>query len=378
MSAVVTDADLRNVVAGIRALGRGGAAVLACGPTARAAGIHSRHALLGEVVPPVTAAPVKFSRAVATLASGLSPADGLPVIVHPGREEAIDALLGADPSANLWRLPWPRSSVRLLRDKAELELLAGGAAVRTPAVVEVTSLGTLRERPPFPPCVLKPRSAGGGPATVAKTRQEVAQALAAWPEDADDIVVQEHVDGALISLGLIVRDGTVVAEFQHRALETWPRGGGTVARAIGEAVDPAIREASQRLLVAAGHEGFAQVQFLCGSGPPALIDVNCGFPGSLPLALRSGVNLPRIAHGLARGEPTAPRPSYRPGAVFRWLEADLMATARGEVGAIVRRPSRRTVGATWDYRDPMPSLLLSAQIIRKGLGRRAARSRSAR
>jgi hypothetical protein len=66
--ALVTDAHLRSVVAGMRALGRAGIDVLAVAPSRWAAGLWSRYAMSRFVRPDVCEHPDAFLDALAELA----------------------------------------------------------------------------------------------------------------------------------------------------------------------------------------------------------------------------------------------------------------------------------------------------------------------
>ncbi len=358
LEAIVTDGGLRNVLAGIRGLGRAGVQILVTAERSTAAGMRSRYATERVVLPSVNDDQRRFAAAVSALATAR--ADGLeqPIVVHPGREEAIDALIEHAPASEAWRLPWPAASARLLRQKESLGRLASEAGVRTPRTLAMGTAAELEAEPPKTPSMLKPLGPGGGRVVPAPEPATLARVLSEWPDASESIVVQERVDGTLVSLSVVVdSDGQVVAAFQHRALRTWPEAAGTTSAAIGEAVDDDLLDAATRLLRAASHQGFAQVQFLADAGGAAVIDVNCGFPGSLPLALASGVNLPLTAHRVARSEPVVATRPYRTGLRYRWLEADLMAFVHGRPGALCRAPG--SIGAVWARDDPVPSVLLT-------------------
>ena len=85
--------------------------------------------------------------------------------------------------------------------------------------------------------------------------------------------------------------------FQHRRLHEVPISGGASALRESVALDPRLLGHSVRLLAALRWTGLAMVEFRLGSEGPVLMEVNGRIWGSLPLALKSGVDFPL---GLAR------------------------------------------------------------------------------
>lgn len=177
------------------------------------------------------------------------------------------------------------------------------------------------------PAVVKARShvSGRNESVVVRTESELEGALAT----ADDPLVQEFVEGSLLSLS-IVADGSsrVVARVQQRATRVWPEAG-VSTRAETEPVDPSLASGVQALVSALGWTGLAQFQFLVPSdGTPRLIDCNGRLYGSLALAVAAGVNLP----SLWLSPPLTGYVDARPGCRYQWLEGDLRrAVARRDL-----------------------------------------------
>lgn len=374
MRALVTDAHVRSAVWFIRALLRAGVPVHALGPTATAAGRWSRGLSGRATGADVGADPDRFAEAVAAVARR----DG-PLVVYPGREESIDALLdragGLPPQAVL---PYPAAGVlRRVRDKRALPELAAAAGLETPATLYEGPAGPLRDAPVDGPCILKPLDKGKVLARthVLASAAELRGALGGVPDD-EVVVVQEVATGPLAALCLVVgRDGEPVARLQQETRRTWPAEAGPSRLAVTVAPDEDLTARVTAMLAAAGFWGLAQVQFLQGPDGPRIIDVNPRPYGSLPLAVAAGVNLPAAWHAVATGaRPPAPGP-YRVGVTFRWLEAELFAALHGEHRALARRPPRPRVGAMWAEDDPVASALLAAHATSAWLVRQAGRLR---
>jgi predicted ATP-grasp superfamily ATP-dependent carboligase len=367
MDALVTDAHIRWSVAGIRALGRAGVGVAALAPRRAGAGLWSRYTRAREIGTDSIADGAGFAAAVARVAR-----DRGPLVVYPGHEQAIDALLGSrlPPEAIL---PYPGAEVtQRLRDKRSLANAARAAGIETPRMLAQGTAGELRSTPPPAPCVVKATRPGGAldRTLVAATTAELGAILAGLPQG-EPLVVQELAEGPLIGLALVIqRDGGVAARFQQVARRTWPSDAGGSTLAFSMRPDDGLVERSARMLAAGGYWGLAQLQFLATSRGPALIDVNTRFYGSLPLALAAGVNLPAAWHAVALGRPLPSAGPYRVGVSYRWLEAEAAAAFRGSWRILARRAPRPSSGAMWAADDPLPSVILALESAAAKLRRR--------
>lgn len=375
MDAVVTDAFDRGPLAGLRGLGRAGLAVAALAPRWSGAGLWSRHTSRRLVAPDPALDPNRFAEAIADLARRQGP-----LVVYPGREEAIDALLEARALPSEVVLPYPRlDALERIRDKRILPSLAADAGLATPLTHAEGRARDLIEAEVPLPCLVK--SAVGKGALQAARRVDSSPALRSLLESLPaqaPLVLQEWIDGPLAAIALVVApDGGVVACFQQVSRRIWPRDAGTSAVAISVELDGGLAEAARRVLAGAGYAGLAQLQFILSERGPRLIDVNPRFYGSLPLALAAGVNLPAAWHSVARGD-SAPRPaSYRVGVSFHCLQADVTAAWHGTPIGQLRRPAKPRTGAVWARDDPLPSTMLGVSGIAGMVGRRLPLPRAA-
>ena len=86
--ALVTDVELRSAVAGVRGLGRANIPVVGISAHRAAAGLRSRYVVERARGPNVLTDPACFVESIARVAKRCGP-----IVVYPGREEALDALL---------------------------------------------------------------------------------------------------------------------------------------------------------------------------------------------------------------------------------------------------------------------------------------------
>ena len=350
LDVLVTDAQSRAGVAGIRALGAAGRRVVALAEERGGPGLWSRHAALRAVGP----SPAE-GRAFVERIGELAVEHG-PLVVLPGQEQALDPLCEhGDMLPDEAILPYPSlASVRTLRHKPSLEALVGPAGLAVPETLAEGPAGALAADPPQAPCVVKSPGLSRAltVARVVETREELLALLGRLPED-EPVLIQERATGPLIGLALVLdRDGEVVASFQQEATLLWPLAAGGSRRATSVAPDDALVQAAARLLRAAGFWGFAQMQFLTARG----------------------INLPAVWHAVALGEPVGDT-SYRAGVSYRWLEGELAAAAKGAWRELLRRPPAPRSGAMWAADDPLPSTLLALGSAWRRTGRKLAIAR---
>lgn len=371
MDALVTDLHIRSAVAGLRGLGRAGLKVLGTGPTIGAAGLWSRYTAARALTPDVLENPSGFASRVRELAEVHGP-----LVVYPGREEAIDALLAASPSAKL-RLPYAGpTALRALRDKRELIALASDAGLASPRTLLEVTARELAETPRLPiPCAVKPAYAGNrntlGGTRVFDSGEHLRTVMRELPNPEEPMLVQERVEGPLVSLGLVVgRDGGLAARFQHVATRTWPPEAGSSALAVSVEPDEQLAGRAGGMLAAAGYWGMVELELIRTSAGYRLIDVNPRFYGCLPLALACGANLPAAWHAVAVDGAVPVPGEYSVGVHYRWLEADFSAALRGSPRRLLWRPPRPRAGAFWASDDRRPGALLAADAVAARVRRR--------
>ena len=369
LRALVTDVHLRSAVAGLRALGAAGTEVLALAPSWLGAGLRSRHARGRAAGPDAVADPAGFAARVGALGAEFGP-----LVVYPGQEAAIDALLAA-PRPLLDKLALPYSSpesLKAVRDKRSLAELCAGVGLRAPKTLFEGTAAELLEGRISPPFMLKPARPGGtlGSAAPVGFEHELRTRLVGMPPD-EPLLVQKCTPGPLTAVALVLdRAGRVVSRFQQEARRTWPPEAGPSSLAVSVPPDEDLVTRSARLLAEAGYSGLAELQFVGNGRSRELIDVNPRFYGSLPLALAAGVNLPAAWHANVTGAPTPSPGHYRVGVTYRWLEADFSAALRGSPRLLLDRARSPRTGSMWASDDPLASVFLAASAAGARIRRR--------
>jgi carbamoyl-phosphate synthase large subunit len=180
--------------------------------------------------------------------------------------------------------------------------------------------------------VVKPRRGAGGRGVAQVTAPA---GLADLPRDGS-MIVQELLPGAEWSLDVLAGPGRVVAVVPRRR-DKVDSGIAVAARTVS---DPALEDFGKRVARAVGLRWVANVQCRADSaGRPALLEVNPRFPGTMPLTVQAGVDLPAWALHDLLGRPLPTSLAYRDIAVVRyWAERYVPVS---EVDDLLRRGEQR-------------------------------------
>lgn len=390
---LVTDASRGSAVAIIRSLGRRGFHVIAADSQARSAGFYSRYAQDRLRYPPPDEAP---DETIATL-------------LRAARERRVDLIVPVTDQILLplsqarerfegvsaVALPEPEALARTTDKLATLEL-ARELGIPTPQTRLVESVGeALAALPKLGwPVVLKPQMSSAYRAGQAVEAYEVGYAESRDAlieqmrrfEGRCRVLLQEYYRGEGHGVELLTYRGRPLAAFQHRRLREVPITGGASSFRESVPLDPILYDSAVRLLEALAWTGLAMVEFKLGTDGPKLMEVNGRVWGSLPLAVKSGVDFPaRAAELYLSGPPNggrAPDTAYAVGVRSRNLDLEMLW-----IGSVLRRrrrypflpaPSRRQAvaaalrlaypGDGFDIlsrEDPRPGLAELADIARK-------------
>jgi predicted ATP-grasp superfamily ATP-dependent carboligase len=205
-------------------------------------------------------------------------------------------------------------------------------------------------------------------------------------EGRSGVLVQEYCTGTGIGIELLMDRGRPLAAFQHRRMREVPITGGASSYRDSVPLDPVVLDHAVRLLGALDWTGLAMVEFKAGNTGHTLMEVNGRIWGSLPLAVKAGMDFPaRLVDLCLNGSSNARvrlDTAYEVGVRSRNLELETMwigsALRRGRRYPFLEAPSRREAlrvalrllnpADGYDVLsrdDPRPGLAEIAQIIGK-------------
>ena len=215
------------------------------------------------------------------------------------REAGIELLLAPDPA------------LEVCLDKLALaERCAGRVPVpRTERLDQVAD----PESWTYPVMVKPRRGSGSRGICVVRSARDLARLDASA-----DFLVQDYLPGAEYSIDVLADvTGHVVASVP-RVRERVDSGVSVAGRTLH---DPELERIGAAVAAVTGLTYVANVQFRRDAGGrPALLEVNPRFPGTMPLTVASGVDMPLMALDSLRGQPLPARADFRDVAMVRYLE----------------------------------------------------------
>jgi predicted ATP-grasp superfamily ATP-dependent carboligase len=337
-SVLVTDAGLGSSVAIIRSLGRSGWRVVAGGTDLGSPGFRSRYACERLVYPDPETEPGECAAALLRavhdrridLVIPVTDAVILPLAERRSEFEAVCRVA----------LP-PQPALEAAADKLRTLELAERLAVPVPRTcLARTTKEALECAPELGwPVVLKPvvsrlyqeRRIESFTVSYAENLARLAEQMRQF-EGRCPVLLQECCRGAGHGVELLMDRGRPLAAFQHRRLREVPLTGGASALRESVPLDPVLYGYAVRLLEALEWTGLAMVEFKVGEDGPRLMEINGRIWGSLPLAVRCGMDFPARLAALYADAPTEagaePAMSYRTGIRARNLKLDLVWIAQ--------------------------------------------------
>jgi predicted ATP-grasp superfamily ATP-dependent carboligase len=398
---LVTDAERPSALAMVRSLARRGYWVASASSDPTAPAWRSR----------ASRARVRYP------SPDLDPAGAVAAIIRACQRLSIDLVIPVTDDIGLplagsgtempARLLVPRpDALEVVNDKADTLALARAEGIPVPDTIAVSTVGeaVARANEIGWPIVVKPRRSrlvgeqGVERYTVsyAADRTELAARVAPL-EGRVGVLLQRYVQGIGVGVELLLEDGALVAAFQHRRLHEVPVTGGASSLRESVPLDPVLLEHAIRLLRPLSWTGLAMVEFKVGPDGPVLMEVNGRVWGSLPLAVRAGVDFPGLLVDTATGRaraPEAPDLRYRVGVRARNSELELLwigSVLRGfrrrpdlpypdrreVIGAAIGLLDPRTHDDVLSLRDPGPGLAMVARLARLVVRKSAGSTRSA-
>jgi carbamoyl-phosphate synthase large subunit len=164
------------------------------------------------------------------------------------------------------------------------------------------------------PVMVKPRRGSGSRGIrVVETARELAEMQASA-----EYLVQEYLPGTEYSIDVLADVAGHVVASVPRVRERVDSGVSVAGRTLHDAE---LERFGADVAAVTGLTYVANVQFRRdAAGRPALLEVNPRFPGTMPLTVASGVDMPLMALDTLRGKPLPDRAGFRDVAMVRYLD----------------------------------------------------------
>lgn len=138
------------------------------------------------------------------------------------------------------------------------------------------------------------------------------------------VLLQQWLPGRRDAVSLFIVGDSVRARFAQTSYREYPALGGVTVLCEGLPLIDDIVTPAEHLALSIGLDGPSMIEFRRdATGRPVLMEVNPRMGGSVSLAIRSGVDFPRLTYDWAIGEAVPEITSYRVGRRVRWLSVDL-------------------------------------------------------
>jgi len=325
---LVTDGEQRAALAVVRSLGKAGYAPIVCSREPRSLAGVSRYAAASVQVPDPLTRAAEFTPAIAAAVRAHSAR-----VVVPVTEPSSLALLDAAEQLGGAVVAGPSlEAFRAISDKEHMLAVAREVGLATPAQLSLsrredatdTALDTLTF-----PVVLKPtrsvRSGSIHSVSYAADRSILRERLAALPDSAYPLLVQQRIVGPGTGVFLLRWDRRIVASFAHERIRETPPSGGASVYSQSVAADPELVAGATRLLERFDWAGVAMIELKrdAATGRAYVMEVNGRLWGSLQLAIDAGVDFPALLVNAALGHAASTPPAYRPGVRLRWWWGDV-------------------------------------------------------
>lgn len=330
----VLDAHNRQAVTCTRVYGRLGLGVctVVCAEEAFAVPASaSRWSTVQAIVPNYSTEPDRYVDAMLELIDRYHPR-----IVLPGHDGSIDVLRSR--RTDIERLTaLPLASEQALDtavSKAKTLSLARSLGIAVPRSVLVTGMECAASaiEDIGTPAVIKPLQSWveqGGVGTrltseLVTSVDGARRALERMLSSGCHALVQEWLPGRRDAVSLFYADDRVWARFAQTSYREFPALGGVSVLCESIPLLDDIVEPAEALVRAIGLEGCSMVEFRRDSrGRPVLMEINPRIGGSVALAVRSGVNFPKMVYDWALGYPLMEPDTYQTGRRLRWLAGDI-------------------------------------------------------
>ncbi len=338
VEALVLDGAERQALVATRMLGRAGLRVAVaeaadrCEPRFGPPAFASRWSVRNETLPSYHGDATAYAKVLLDLV-GEHPARVL-IPSMDGSVAAIRPFRSSFEDRNVALALAPEPALGVANDKQRTLDVARALGIPTPHTVAIDrpeDASAALDEVGYPAVIKPTRSwvTNGPTATrvfphVVLDQHEAFECVRQLLDTGSDLVAQEWVGGAREAVSIFYARGRVWASFAQLAHRTTPVLGGVSVVRESIPMPAELWSSASRLVEALDLEGYCEVEFRRDAlGLPLLMEINARLSGSLEVAVRSGVDFPRLLWQWSAGEPLTPLPGYRTGVRVRYLKGDV-------------------------------------------------------
>jgi len=313
MSAIILDGHLKSALCSVRSLGKWGIKIACGAERTTAMACHSKYVTERFVYTSPERNKEAFVQEVIAKAKELFEKQGEKQVLYCFSDATLLALVFVHESLQEWAvlaIP-PVSSVEIAADKLQTHQLAERLSIPVIATYTEDEFKSISY-----PVVVKNRHSVVwkenkgilGSASFVFSEDELISAYRKITTNTgEEPLVQKFVKGSEFGIEMVCAHGTPIATFAHKRIRSLsPRGGAAVVKetASGEEEVKLMRRYAETLVKELSWHGPVMVEFKIdeATGHVHLMEINGRFWGSLPLAVRAGVDFPLTYYKLATGD----------------------------------------------------------------------------
>jgi predicted ATP-grasp superfamily ATP-dependent carboligase len=311
MSAIVLDGHLKSALATVRSLGAKGIHVACGAERSTALALHSRFAVETFVYPSPKKDADGFLVAVEEQAKAAFEKTGERPVLFAFSDATFLLLARSYEKMRAYAvMPMPSlSTTEIASDKRATYDLAQALSIPTIQTYTKEAFGTITY-----PAVVKNRhsivwkhgTAVSGSAVFVQSKEELQTAVEHITRaTGEEPLVMEFITGEEYGVEMVCKDGEVVSEFAHKRIRSLsPRGGAAVVKETAQDTEEVrmMKQYAHALVSKLQWTGPVMVEFKIDSrnGSVVLMEINGRFWGSLPLAIKAGVDFPMHVHDVTQ------------------------------------------------------------------------------
>ena len=192
--------------------------------------------------------------------------------------------------------------------------------------------------------------------------------------DVNPPTIQEHLTGKGYICGMLVKNGEIIAHFQHRRFREYPITGG-VSAIVESCYIPQIFEDSKKMIEGLNWHGIIMTEFKHNpvNDTYNLLEINPRFWGATGLAVAAGIDFPYMYYQLSMGEKVEPVTEYNIGLKYIFLFPTALMSVVSypkSIGGLVKPLLGANSKTDIDWLDIKPTLSqlkVTQYLIRKGV-----------
>jgi len=324
-------------------------------------------------------------------------------VVLPISEEYVRGLVAYShllPDDRVYATP-DNATVETCLDKPKMNAIAAQAGAASPTHIQVSDYAALKaaiQSLGFP-VIVKPTNStvriDGAKAVILASNEQLDQRLPVWPPGHQALIAQAYVDGPRINLYFAASRGRPLRYLATKISTTdTPDGVGLAVDGMTIDLEENVKRLGDAIILRLDYHGIGLMQFLADSatGELSFLELNPRISGSHDVTEHCSLDLGGLAIKLAeRGAVDEALQIGRAGERYVWTSGALSGLYRSlkareitvstfftELLATIRAAFAADSHMTWNWRDPMPSLVFVGRRLPLGSKINAMLSRQSR